>query len=37
VATPTFIGASGDGRQQWICAATVLDVNPLNVAATCNV
>src|SRR5262249_39283824 len=37
VATPTFIGANGNGRQQWICAATLLEVNPLNVTSNCSV
>jgi hypothetical protein len=37
VATPTFICAKGDGRQQWICAATSGEVNPLNVTFNCNV
>jgi len=37
VATPTFVCAKGAGRQQWICAATSLDVSPLNVTNNCNV
>src|SRR5260370_3538267 len=34
VATPAFVPS---GAQQWMCAALVIDVKPLNVAFTCSV
>jgi hypothetical protein len=34
VATPAFVPG---GAQQWMCAALVIDVKPLNVAFTCSV
>src|SRR5205807_976039 len=37
VATPSFWLVPGIVWQQWMCAAVVIDVKPVNIALTCRV